>query len=117
MSSSLAEGAKETASSLLTCFGRPNYSEQFSAFATVLIKELLSCFVSQYTSTCDREAMWGSYYQLRSKNLWVTFVQQAIRKTPSPLFYQHVTHFVFKLLMKNIFVYLSLIVQMLPVLI
>ena len=55
--------------------------------------------------------MWGSYHQLRSStasnNLWVTFVQQAIRKTTSPFFYQHVTHYVFKLLMKKKFVLLE----------
>ena len=40
--------------------------------------------------------MWGHYHLLRSSatfhEFWMKFVKEAVAKTPSPAFYQHVIH-------------------------
>lgn len=111
VSSPLAMAAKETASCLLECCGRPNYTRKFSTFAIELIKQLNTCFVKRRSRKTEREIMWGGFHQLRSsatfKDLWVIFVQEVTGTTPSPIFYQHVTQHVFELLVKQKFLLLE----------
>ena len=49
--------------------------------------------------------MWGHYRQLRSSEAfrldWVKFVQESVKRTPSPVFFQYVTHELFKCLIKE----------------
>lgn len=106
-SSELAEVARKTASCLLASCSRPNYTEKFTIFATKLVANLRTCFVNQQTGKQEMEAMWGSYHQLRSsstfRELWGTFVQESIGRAPTPTFYQHITHNIFKVLVKRRF--------------
>ena len=48
--------------------------------------------------------MWGHYHKLRSSDSvrsdWIKFVQESVGRTPSPVFYQHAIHEVFKCLIK-----------------
>ena len=66
VSSTSAIAVKEIASCILTCCGRPNYTEQFSAFAKEVVKVLQSCLINEYCGKREREVMWGSFHQLRS---------------------------------------------------
>ena len=49
--------------------------------------------------------MWGQYHSLRSsasfRGDWIEFVEAAVGRTPSPIFFQHVTHEMFKCLIKT----------------
>ena len=96
VSSTSATAVKEIASSILTCCGRPNYTEQFSAFARKEVKVLPSCLINMYYGKREREVMWGAFHQLRSsqsfKDLWISYIQQTNGHTPSAIFYQHVAH-------------------------
>ncbi len=104
VSSPSAAAAKEVASCLLEQCGRPNYSE-FSSFAIKFIKELKSCFVEWSSFKLTKEAMWGTYHQLRTSTafvkLWNTFVAESIERKASPVFFQHVTSVVFGQLVRS----------------
>ena len=96
----LAATSRETAALLSAC----SKATAFEVFATRLITNLKSCFVSHRTLKLQIEAMWGSYHLLRTTSSfqedWISFVQTAVQRTPSPTFFQHVAHEVFKALIK-----------------
>jgi hypothetical protein len=103
--SPLAVAAHETATTLTTYCGDPlSAPDLFHTFGKKLVSALSSCFLSKRTVKLQREAMWGQYHSLRSsasfRDDWVHFVQEAVGRTPSPIFFQHVTHEVFKYLIK-----------------
>ena len=102
--SPIAIAAQETASQLLLYCGNHPYPSLFCTFSRKLISELELCFTKKKSFKREKEDMWGTYHQHRSSadfhQKWVQFVQQAIDKTPSPAFYQHVTHEVFKSIIK-----------------
>ena len=100
-----AASARETASAITTYCGEPHLApEPFKVFASKLVNSLKTCFVSGRTLRLQKEAMWGAYHMLRTSTSfhsdWVHFVRAAVERTPSPIFYQHVTHEMFKMLVK-----------------
>ena len=83
-----AEAARITATILITYCGNPlSPPDLFSALARKLSSALACCFVSKQTIA----------FQLD----WVKFVQESVKRTPSPVFCQYVTHEVFKCLIKE----------------
>ena len=100
-----AKAARETATALVVYCGNPQSPpEMFSAFAKKLTSSISCCFVSKQTIKLKKEAMWGHYHKLRSSDSvrsdWIKFVQESVGRTPSPVFYQHAIHEVFKCLIK-----------------
>ena len=107
-SSKAAEEAKATASMLLSlCNHEP--PEVFSSFACTLVASLRSCVSSAPGSAIkkQKEAMWSSYHPLRCTrnfcDVWEQFVVTAVGRKPSPIFFQHTIHEVFKQLIKEQF--------------
>ena len=103
--SPLAAAAHETAATLTTYCGDPLCApDLFRSFGTKLTAALSSCFIVKQTIKQQREAMWGQYHSLRSspsfRDDWIDFVKEAVGRTPSPIFFQHVTHEIFKRLIK-----------------
>ena len=49
--------------------------------------------------------MWGHYHQLRSSEAFrldcIKFVRESVKRTSSPVFFQYVTHELFKCLIKE----------------
>ena len=107
VSSPVAVATRELASCLIECCGRPQYVPEFSTLANKVVKALLTCFVNQYCGKHEREMMLGSFHKLRTsmafKNLWATSVSKLTTKALSTDFYQHVTHQLFKELIKRKF--------------
>ena len=62
--------------------------------------------------------MWGHYHWLRSSSTfhesWMKFVKEAVAKTPSPAFYQRVTHEVRIKYYRTDVVYENIIVGLYP---
>lgn len=88
--------AKETASLLMRYCNFPNFPTLFIEFSNELSSTLAQCFVQKRSLKQEKESMWGHYHLLRSSatfhEFWMKFVKEAVAKTPSPAFYQHVTH-------------------------
>lgn len=65
---------------------------------------LTLCFIDKKQFKQEKEEMWGAYHLYRSSQdfhqKWIDFVDQAIKRKPSPTFYQFFTHEVFKTLLK-----------------
>jgi hypothetical protein len=103
--SPLATAAQETASSLLKYCGNPPYPDLFLNFSDDLVKGLATCFIQKKIFKLKKEVMWGHYHIHRSSatfhKMWSDFVEKAVRTKPSPIFYQHITHEVFKELVKK----------------
>ena len=83
--------------------------EVFSSFACTLVASLRSCVSSAPGNAIkkQKEAMWSSYHALRCtrkfRDVWEQFVVTAVGRKPSPIFFQHITHEVFKQLIKEQF--------------
>lgn len=93
--------AKETASTLLEQCECPSYH----SFAVNLVEQLSRCFVDHHTFKLQKEAMWGTFHQLRTSdtftNMWDTFVQRSVGGKGSQVLYQHVTSYMFNELVKK----------------
>ena len=96
MSSSTAVAAREAASILLAGCRQQEYAE----FARKMVRELTSCFRTQYSGKREREVMWGKFHQLRSsptyKQIWDKYIENVTGKATSPIFPQLITQHMFE---------------------
>ena len=89
----------------------PQYENLFSIFAAHVVDKLTSCFVKKKSYKREKEIMWGLYHQLRTSGdfcgMWESFMDKDMGVgKPSPIFYQHVSHHIFKaLITKNYPIY------------
>ena len=98
--------ALETANSLLRWCQENSEEVMLKIFVNTLILHLKSCFSKRFSSLKLRhEKMWEAYHQLRTSHMFrqscVEFIPLAVQRTAEPAFYQHITHFIFKVLIEN----------------
>jgi hypothetical protein len=79
----------------------------FQDFCTQLGTKFACCFHSGKTKRSRYELMWSEYHQLRVTNSfkmeWEKFMCDSIKDPSLPTFYQFVSHFIFKELVKQKF--------------
>ena len=83
----------------------PRHYVKLSSFAHILIVRLNACFPCKHsTLQLKKERMWGAYHRLRTSVTfvgdWQTFLSTSVQLKAFPAFYQFVTHYVFKGLIK-----------------
>ena len=82
-----------------------NFTEQFVNFAFTLCEKLRSCINNPYSGNQEKEIIWGSLHSLRTSEefvgLWHDFCQHEIKQKPSTILSLHVTHYIFKELVKR----------------
>ena len=101
--SDLATSARSLASRLVT-YHEKN-SALVKAFSEQFVSRLKTCFSTKKSFKLAKEAMWKAYHALRTSDSfndeWIKFIEDALGEKPTPIFYQHVTHEVFKILIKT----------------
>ena len=81
------------------------YQESIIRFTNAFEEKLKTCFITTHkTKKLKQEKMWGQYHQLRTSQQflsdWKNFLSEITEIVPSAAFIQHVTHEVFKQIIK-----------------
>ncbi len=101
--------ALSTATQLVEWMSKFDNQEELAVFAVKVMTCLRSC-LPRRTATfrkAHREAMWRSYFQLRTsrsfRSLWEDFVSKAVAVDVHPIFYQYVTNQLFQAIIEEKF--------------
>ena len=98
--------APKIAKELLEWLSHHDHNAAGTQFTQNLTTCLEVCFVSKGQSMkIKREKMWGLYHKLRTSvdfaASWTSFLQQSINTEACPIFFQYITNFVFKEMIKR----------------
>ena len=98
----------ETALALIGWYDCPHNHANLSKFSLGLCVQLHACFSRRHTSLrLRKEKMWRAYHHLRTSASfckdWEMFLHNSVSHRAHPAFFQHVSHHIFKELMKTEF--------------
>jgi len=84
---------------------KDSQQEHIKHFSSVLEEKLKACFITTHRSNkLKQEKMWGQYHNLRTSEEflleWKKFLTEITEMAPCSAFIQHVTHQVFKQMIK-----------------
>ena len=102
--SPMARSAVETARCLVEWCSDPNNVQLLTDFTATLFKRLKDCLPKKRTSKY-KEKIWGAFHAERCSteytSLWSTFLMNSIHQDAHPIFFQHLTDLLYRVVIKE----------------